>query len=385
MKTGVGPNCQVQKQGANVREIVLSPTFWNGVEDCIKASEPLLAVLRMVYGGEKPAMPEVFACLDLAKKKISDSFSCNPVILKKVIDIIELHWAEQMEQKLYEAALFLNPNKYFDIKENDCAYSSRLRVMFNDVIEKMIIDDDDLISKVSDLADQYESAESCFGKKLPMLQRKKKSPSDWWTAYGGSAGELQKFAWRITGLYCSASGYDRNWTTFESIHTTYMNQSARKRLEDHAYIRYNRMMENRSERQRSEGSNFDPLILENCELEYDWVGMYAEHFNRGDLAWQLLDDVTNGSYILGDHYPLRKSFHEMMNSEQGSPTSRLTDETESDTERENDSLLVDDEDIDNDYGQQDLLIPSDDESGERSGDVVWMVDPFDMDEFLKDL
>lgn len=57
------------------------------------------------------------------------------------------------------------------------AYSSRLRVMFNDVIEKMIIDDDDLISKVSDLADQYESAESCFGKKLPMLQRKKKSPS----------------------------------------------------------------------------------------------------------------------------------------------------------------------------------------------------------------
>jgi len=78
-----------------------------------------------------------------------------------------------------------------------------------------------------------------------------------------------------------------------------MNQSERKRLEDHAYIRYNRMMENRSERQRSEGSNFDPLILENCELEYDWVGMYAEHFNRDDLAWQLLDDVTNGSYILG--------------------------------------------------------------------------------------
>jgi hypothetical protein len=40
---------------------------------------------------------------------------------------------------------------------------------------------------------------------------------DDWTAYGGSAGELQKIAWRITGLYCSASGYDRNWTMFECV------------------------------------------------------------------------------------------------------------------------------------------------------------------------
>ena len=49
--------------GRNVCEIVLSTAFWNGVEDCIKASEPLLALLRMVYRAERPAMPEVFAGL----------------------------------------------------------------------------------------------------------------------------------------------------------------------------------------------------------------------------------------------------------------------------------------------------------------------------------
>jgi len=101
-------------------------------------------------------MPEVFACLDLAKKKISDSFASSPGILKKVMDIVHRRWADQPGQKLCEAALFLNPNKYFDIKENDHAYASRLREMFNDVIEKMITDDDDLIAMVSDLADQYE-------------------------------------------------------------------------------------------------------------------------------------------------------------------------------------------------------------------------------------
>lgn len=40
---------------------------------------------------------------------------------------------------------------------------------------------------------------------------------DWWSAYGGSAGELQKFACRIVGLYCSASGYDHNWTMFDCV------------------------------------------------------------------------------------------------------------------------------------------------------------------------
>jgi len=82
-----------------------------------------------------------------------------------------------MKQKLYGAALFLNPNKFFDIKEKDLAYASSLREMFNDVIEKMIVDDDDLIAKVRDQADQYERAESSFGKKLLTLQDEKKSPS----------------------------------------------------------------------------------------------------------------------------------------------------------------------------------------------------------------
>jgi hypothetical protein len=40
---------------------------------------------------------------------------------------------------------------------------------------------------------------------------------DWWSAYGGSAGELQKFACRIVNLYCSASGYDHNWTMFDCV------------------------------------------------------------------------------------------------------------------------------------------------------------------------
>ena len=39
-----------------VHNIVLSMEFWNSVEDCLRALAPLLIVLRVVDGDEKPAM-----------------------------------------------------------------------------------------------------------------------------------------------------------------------------------------------------------------------------------------------------------------------------------------------------------------------------------------
>ena len=48
-----------------------------------------------------------------------------------------------MEQKLYGAALFLNPTKNFLIKENNRREALRLRSMFNDVLWKMLSDDDE--------------------------------------------------------------------------------------------------------------------------------------------------------------------------------------------------------------------------------------------------
>lgn len=39
----------------------------------------------------------------------------------------------------------------------------------------------------------------------------------WWGAYGGLAYELQSLAKRIVSLCTSASGCERNWSTFEFV------------------------------------------------------------------------------------------------------------------------------------------------------------------------
>ena len=79
--------------GDNVHSIVFSVEFWNSVEDCLRASAPLLIVLRVVDGDEKPAMPEVAALMNHTKEKIKLSFAVDSkkLLLKKILEIIDKH------------------------------------------------------------------------------------------------------------------------------------------------------------------------------------------------------------------------------------------------------------------------------------------------------
>jgi hypothetical protein len=45
----------------NVCDVLIAKMFWSSVEDCLRASEPLLIVLRAVDADERPFMPELAA------------------------------------------------------------------------------------------------------------------------------------------------------------------------------------------------------------------------------------------------------------------------------------------------------------------------------------
>jgi uncharacterized lipoprotein YajG len=72
-----------------------------------------------------------------------------------VLAIIERRLDHQMEQKLHCTALLLNPSKFFGIQDTNKRLTTKLHSMFNDVLWKME-PDDDLQSKISNLADDYE-------------------------------------------------------------------------------------------------------------------------------------------------------------------------------------------------------------------------------------
>jgi hypothetical protein len=48
-----------------------------------------------------------------------------------VLAIVNKRWDNKMEQKMHGAALFLNPNKFFAIRENNRRLATWLRSMVN--------------------------------------------------------------------------------------------------------------------------------------------------------------------------------------------------------------------------------------------------------------
>jgi hypothetical protein len=51
------------EEGRQITRIVLSMPFWGKVENCLRASQPLLITLRIVDGDETPAALEIMTAL----------------------------------------------------------------------------------------------------------------------------------------------------------------------------------------------------------------------------------------------------------------------------------------------------------------------------------
>ncbi|RLN00200.1 hypothetical protein C2845_PM06G27300 [Panicum miliaceum] len=170
---------QIGKNCSRCGCTVLSVEFWNAVEDCLRASAPLLIVLRVVDGDEKPAMPEVTALMNHVKEKIKLSFAVDSkkVLLKKIMEIIEKRWLKQMDHPLYGAALYLNPGKLHPLIQNhEDATVGQLRGCFLDVLGRMV-EDEETRSKIDAQSLDYEALRGdAFSNKLAKQNLEKKSP-----------------------------------------------------------------------------------------------------------------------------------------------------------------------------------------------------------------
>jgi hypothetical protein len=78
------------QEGQQINDIVLSHNhFWQNVENCLQASQPLLVVLRIADGDETPAVPKIMAAMDVAKATIKESLKTKPRLLADVLECFE--------------------------------------------------------------------------------------------------------------------------------------------------------------------------------------------------------------------------------------------------------------------------------------------------------
>lgn len=361
-----------------VSAIVLSMQFWNEVEDCLRASQPLLIVLRLIDGDEEPAMPELYMAMEMAKKKIEENMPATKQHLcTKVLDIVQNRWEDQIGHKLHGAALFLNPSKFFDILVNEEDLAGKVRNAFNEVITKMCNDDEEMLSRVDVLADDYEQSRGTFSGILPKMQRKTKSPLDCWKAYGGEALPLQKIAKRITSLCCSSSGCEHNWSTFEFIHTKKGTDWSIRSLMTWFMSNTIQRFQLDFKSLNLKVKRFNPLLLEELQWTNEWVDKDAAQVHGGDddLLWVHVDEAIGASRSLrGRNIPRRARGDVICYSRrQDSSSTSNTHEEDSDNEED----VCDDEEIEDDFGQEPTTT---EEMGEGTANDEGHLDVFMLDD-----
>ncbi|XP_042976309.1 uncharacterized protein LOC122307475 [Carya illinoinensis] len=204
--------------------------FTKGHDLCRPAitSEPLVRVLRLVDGDEKPAMGYLYDAMERAKENIKAR--CN---------------------------------------------------------NKMALDPDDQDKIIKEL-DSYNNAVGEFGHALAIRQRDKLNPVAWWTQFGCEVPTLQRFAVRVLSQCCSATGCERNWSTFDFIHSKKRNRLVHKRLNDLVFVRYNLKLRERSIKKGRDALN--PINLENIDLMEEWVSEESELLDGEDWDWASIEE-----------------------------------------------------------------------------------------------
>ncbi|RVX06390.1 hypothetical protein CK203_023594 [Vitis vinifera] len=87
--------------------------------------------------------------------------------------------------------------------------------------------------------------------------------------FGGSTPELQKFAIRVLSLTCSASGCERNWSTFEWYNTRLRERSLQRK------------------------QNVDPILVEEIDSDDEWIAEKEDPLLPLDLCWLQDNELFN--------------------------------------------------------------------------------------------
>ncbi|XP_058102261.1 uncharacterized protein LOC131246307 [Magnolia sinica] len=101
---------------------------------------------------------------------------------------------------------------------------------------------------------------------------------------------------KILGLMCSASGCERNWSTFEAIHTKKRNRLEPKKLNDLVFVQYNQKLRERLQSRKEKPGFFDPVCLDELDADNEWLVETEDPVFAGeDLTWAQVEDAAYGS------------------------------------------------------------------------------------------
>ncbi|XP_058223526.1 uncharacterized protein LOC131333175 [Rhododendron vialii] len=145
---------------------------------------------------------------------------------------------------------------------------------------------------------KYKNKEGGFGRPLAAMgcatNNDSYDPVGWWSNYGNHTPNLKRMATRILSLTSSSSGCERNWSTFEGIHTKKRNRLDATRLNNLVYVQFNVKLINNKRNGKDvlrtkESTNAQGWLVEGGDEEVDPVS---------GLTWEVIGEATGADEVL---------------------------------------------------------------------------------------
>lgn len=231
--------------------------------------------------------------MDRCKESIAKAFDDVVADYEPIWNIVDRRW-KMLHTPLHATGCYLDPRLFgIDITKNDEVMGGLYAA-----IEKLIPD----LATAKIVRAQlraYKLEEGIFGIAATKEDRDNTLLGGWWEFYASGAPELQNFAVRILCQCSSASTCERNWSSFEQIHTK-RSRLLFGRLGDLVYVQSNLHLATNNLNKDSENietPNFEPMsftLEEDIEPECESSG--SEHESMSPpcaLDEHDLDDIRS--------------------------------------------------------------------------------------------
>ncbi|XP_030941481.1 uncharacterized protein LOC115966377 [Quercus lobata] len=162
--------------GKEISKIVLEDySFWSQCKNIVKVSEPLVRVLCIVDGDEKPAIGYLYEAMDKAKEEIKRRLKNKFSLYGHYIRVIDARWDKQLHSPLHVAGCFLNLAIYFrpSFKRQNEVQRGLLSTLMR------LDPNPDIQDKISSQLDEYKKSIGDFGTSLAIRQRERLNPVSW--------------------------------------------------------------------------------------------------------------------------------------------------------------------------------------------------------------
>jgi hypothetical protein len=221
-----------QEEGRNVVDTVVDERFWKSSEELTCLCEPIISLLRLV-DGIAPCVGKVYWNMFQIDNGVEPSKADNHKKIQLRTCINE-RW-KMMHTELHSAGFVLDPEfRLFLQHENEEVMSD-----FHTVVERVFKDNVQAQVKAIQQHATYRAGHGLFSRPMADAAAKEMPAFRWWLAFGAHVPELQRVAVRVLSQVTSSSASERNWSTFDFIHTKKRNRLHCKRVRDIVYVHSN--------------------------------------------------------------------------------------------------------------------------------------------------